>query len=256
MSNFGDYARYYDLLYKDKNYEAEADYVNGVLEGAWGQGRRRAQPLSLLDLGCGTGRHAEVLARRGYDVLGVDRSTNMLEAARKRVTASDRLEFAHGDVRSLDLGRRFDCVVSLFHVLSYQTSNEDATGMLRTAASHLAPDGLFLCDFWYGPAVLTERPSVRVKRFESEEAEVIRIAEPRMDSGEDVVTVSYSILIRERSSDRVQQLSEEHRMRYFFLPEIDLLLDGAGLRRIVAQEWLSGRALGFDTWNAVVVARR
>jgi hypothetical protein len=96
---------------------------------------------------------------------------------------------------------------------------------------------------------------VRVKRLESEEVEVIRIAEPEMEPSENVVTVKYSVFVRDRSSLRTDTFSEEHRMRYFSLPELELLFRSAGLRFLVAQEWLTGRPLAFDTWSAVVVAQ-
>ena len=72
-----DYAAAYDDLYQDKDYVAECDLIERVFE-TYGQGPTRR----VLDLGCGTGGHAVILAKRGYDVVGVDRSPEMLERAR------------------------------------------------------------------------------------------------------------------------------------------------------------------------------
>ena len=66
MAIFGDYARYYNLLYRDKDYAGETDFVLGTLH------RAGTTPQSLLDLGCGTGRHALEMATRGLAVTGVD----------------------------------------------------------------------------------------------------------------------------------------------------------------------------------------
>jgi len=68
MTIFGDYARYYDVLYQDKDYAGEADFVLSCLV------RRQGEPRTLLDLGCGTGRHGLEMARRGVSVTGVDMS--------------------------------------------------------------------------------------------------------------------------------------------------------------------------------------
>ena len=69
---FGLYGRYYDLLYQDKDYAAEADYVDRLI-------RRFVEPAQhALELGCGTGRHAVGLAERGLSVTGVERSNQMM----------------------------------------------------------------------------------------------------------------------------------------------------------------------------------
>src|SRR6202021_2412457 len=89
-----------------------------------------------------------------------------------------RLTFSSGDIRNYRAGKRFDVVAALFHVMSYQTSNEDLLAAMVTAKEHLTPEGIFIFDYWYAPAVLTQQPSIRVKRMESDRLEVTRIAEP------------------------------------------------------------------------------
>src|SRR4051812_7343072 len=137
MSVFGAYSQYYDLLYKDKDYRGEADYVCSLIE------RHHPGARAVLDLGCGTGRHALLLAENGYRMTGVDRSPEMLATANAQLASADsasaaRLassgaapEFREGDVRSVRVGQRFDVVVSLFHVMSYQTSNADLQAAFR-----------------------------------------------------------------------------------------------------------------------------
>lgn len=85
MSIFGDYARYYNLLYQDKEYAAETEFILECLT------RYGGMPATLLDLGCGTGRHALEMARRGVCVTGVDMSATMLEMGRQLQAASPDL---------------------------------------------------------------------------------------------------------------------------------------------------------------------
>jgi predicted TPR repeat methyltransferase len=73
------YAEVYDAIYHDKDYATECDLVERVLSANAAAPMRR-----ILDLGCGTGRHADLLAERGYEVVGVDRSPHMIEQARAR----------------------------------------------------------------------------------------------------------------------------------------------------------------------------
>ena len=164
MSVFEDYARYYDLLYRDKNYGGEVDFIDSLIK------KHVPGAESILELGCGTGGHAEYLAKRGYTVHGIDISDDMLRmAARRHVGFSPELQgktkFEKGDVRTARLGRKFDVVLSLFHVMSYQTTNEDILAAFQTAREHLNKGGIFLFDCWYGPAVLTDRPEVREKEW-------------------------------------------------------------------------------------------
>ncbi len=112
-----DYAAAYDDLYQDKDYVAECDLIERVFE-MYGQGPTRR----VLDLGCGTGGHAVILAKRGYDVVGVDRSPEMLAHARA-LGSSARFEL--GEIASVDLGETFDAALMMFAVLGYQVGNAD-----------------------------------------------------------------------------------------------------------------------------------
>src|SRR4051812_48823482 len=134
MSVFAAYSRYYDLLYRDKDYAAEARYVHELVQ------QHHPAARTMLDLGCGTGRHAQLLSQHGYALTGVDLSEEMLKVAR---AASPALGFVQGDVRTVRLGKTFDVVASLFHVMSYQTTNADLCAALDTIREHLAPGGLF-----------------------------------------------------------------------------------------------------------------
>lgn len=255
MKVFGNYARYYDLIYTDKDYTAESRYIHELLQV------HAPHAKTVLDLGCGTGRHDVLLTEQGYHVHGVDMSEQMLTEAERRRSElnpciSELLSFSYGDVRNVRLEQEFDAVVSLFHVMSYQTSNEDLLSAFQTAASHLKSGGVFLFDCWYGPAVLTDRPEVRVKRLEDEVIEVVRIAEPEMHANENIVNVNYQILIRDKASEAVKVLRETHRMRYLFKPEVELLLKNSGFKMEGCCEFLTDREPGFNTWSVCFIGRK
>src|SRR5260370_490677 len=133
---FDAYSAYYDLLYQDKDYEAETAYVLNLLS-------RHAKGLrNVLDLGCGSGRHAVCMAQRGVEVAGVELSESMYARAVATRSALDpeiarRMDLTLGDARTVRTGRRYDAVTALFHVASYQTSNADLALFLATAAAHL-----------------------------------------------------------------------------------------------------------------------
>ena len=185
------YADAYDLIYRDKDYGAECDLIERVLQN-YGKSTR-----SVLDLGCGTGNHAFPLAERGYEVVGVDRSPEMLAHARgKSVNASTngRLVFKQGDIRAVELRRNFDAVLMMFAVLGYELDNVDVLSALRNARRHVRSDGIFVFDVWYGPAVLRERPSQRIKVIPGEDGgQILRVTSGELDTNRQLCNVHYHV---------------------------------------------------------------
>jgi SAM-dependent methyltransferase len=254
MSVFGNYSKYYDLLYKDKDYTAEAKHVNEVLQKCLPGAK------SILELGCGTGAHAVHLIKNGYTIHGVDVSEAMLARAEKNKknldpSLSRHLSFSIGDIRDVRLKSMYDAVIALFHVISYLPENEDIQAVLSTVRSQLKKGGIFLFDCWYGPAVLTEKPEVREKQFEDDRYKIIRKAEPKMIANANIVEVKYQLLAEDKANGRIEKIEETHRMRYLFKPEIEMFFSSAGIQIVDFFEWMTGREPGFDTWSVCFVGR-
>ncbi|HEY3057848.1 MAG TPA: class I SAM-dependent methyltransferase [Chloroflexota bacterium] len=242
-----EYAAAYDALYEDKDYFAECAQVEDAFQ-LHGIGPVRR----VLDLGCGTGGHAVILAERGYQVVGVDRSPAMLERARQRASSA---RFELGEIAGLDLGETFDAVLMMFAVLGYHAANVDVQAALEAVRRHLKPGGLFLCDVWYGPAVLHEGPSERVKVIGAADNQMIRVASGQLDTRHHICTVRYH-LWRLEHGQLAAEIREQHRMRYFFPLELEFLLSAARLEliRLGAFPKLEDEPNN-DTWNVGVVAR-
>lgn len=250
MAIFDLYARYYDLLYRDKDYTGEAEYIHSLIQ------KHRPGAKKILELGSGTGKHACLLAAKGYEIHGVERSEEMLARAQALAKDNPRVEFTQGDIRDVRIpGKRFDVVISLFHVFSYQTSNADLEAAFATAREHLADDGVLIFDTWYGPAVLTDRPAVRVKRIEDETIQVTRLAEPALYPATNTVDVNYQVFIREKGKETVHETRETHRMRYLFTPEVEYFMQKTGFEMARSEEWMTGREPSFETWGVCFVAK-
>jgi SAM-dependent methyltransferase len=255
MKEFEQYARYYDLLYSDKDYAAEVAYLHSLLQ------RYASGTSTILELGCGTGMHAALLADAGYKIHGIDASKPMLTAANRRLAElrqdkNRTLSFSLGDARTYRAEHTFDAVIALFHVVSYQTTNEDLRATFNTAKTHLKPGGVFVFDCWYGPAVLSDRPVVRIKRLEDDAAQMTRIAEPILFPNENRVDVEYEIYVRDKKTGAVKNIAETHHMRYLFAPEVDQLFAAHGMKCLLSEEWMTGKKIGFDTWSVCFVGRR
>lgn len=252
MIQFSDiYSQYYDLIYKDKPYKAEAEYINSLIL------EHKKDTKEILELGCGTGRYTELFCDFGYFVYGVDMSLEMLGIAeQRRIGREDRLRFTHSKIQDLDMDKKFDVIVALFHVMSYQTSNEDLIKAFQVARKHLVDGGLFIFDFWYGPAVLTNPPVVRIKRVENEQIKVIRIAEPTIYPQSNTVDVNYNIFIKDKVDNSIMEIKEVHRMRYFFDTELELICNMVGLEIVGKYKWLSRESPNFDSWYVVWKTRK
>jgi len=243
---FHAYSRYYDLLYRDKDYAAEVNYIVSLFERFSVSGKR------LLEFGSGTGKHGRLLAKRGYEVTGIERSAEMVAQAE----AAPGFSCQQGDICTVHLGKTFDVVLSLFHVVSYQTTNDAAQAVFERAAEHLQAGGLFVFDVWYSPAVYAQKPEVRVKRMADEAIEITRIAEPVLHPNENRVDVNYTIFARSMASRAVEVMTEIHPMRHFSLLDLDLLAQMNGFAVVGTEEFLTSSMPSEKTWSVCLILKK
>jgi SAM-dependent methyltransferase len=244
------YAHLYDSIYAEKNYKRECDEIIAAFE-RFGDGAVR----TVLDLGCGTGNHALLLASRGYDVTGVDLSAEMLAIAREKADgARAGICYVAGDVRYVDAHGPYDAALLMFAVLGYQHTNGDVRAAFSNIRRHLRPGGLLIFDAWYGPGVLADPPTSRTRVIETMLGAVARKASSEMDARRHLCTVRYELVPGEGSE--VPESAETHTVRYFFPMELEMYLESCGFRLL--------RMGPFDdpehdpderTWNVHVVAQ-
>jgi SAM-dependent methyltransferase len=244
--SFNLYSAYYDLLYADKDYASECKYVDELIKS------HVHGPSSILELGSGTGIHGTMLADAGYLVRGIEKSPEMVARSRTHQNFSCEV----GDIVDFVVDSKYDVALSLFHVVSYVTSNEDLASLFSGVFNHLKSEGLFIFDFWFTPAVLSESPSVRVKRMSNSTWDILRIAEPEADHILNTVDVKYSIFVTDRSTNTIHSFEEHHKMRHFSLPEINIFAENAGFKMIHAEEFMSKSAPSDLTWGVMVVLQK
>jgi len=248
-----EYADAYDDLYRDKDYGKECELIDRLLR-SYGSASIR----TLLDLGCGTGSHALPLSERGYVVVGVDRSENMIQSARKKAAGQQidgNATFHEGDIRSFQLEHSFDASLLMFAVLGYQLENTDVLAALRTARKHTRSGGLLIFDVWYGPAVLRQGPSDRVKSIKTGSGQILRLASGQLDAQHHLCRVDYRLWRIEE--DRLTgETAETHLMRFFFPLELNLFLECCGFAPIRLGAFPQfDREPDETTWNVCGVAR-
>ncbi|MCX6570924.1 MAG: methyltransferase domain-containing protein [Candidatus Aminicenantes bacterium] len=252
MTVFGEtYANQYDELVRDKDYRGECDLIEDVFR-LYGHGEIH----TLVDFGCGTGNHSIPLAQRGYQVTGVDLSSEMLCVARKKSSeVGASVNWIEGDVRNVQVGGPFDAGLFMYAVFGYLLLNEDVMAALSNARCHIRSGGLLTFDIWYGPAVLTIKPSDRVKIVPVTDGKVIRIVTSRLDTRHHSCQVHYHLW--QLTGDHVEAESEElHTVRYFFPLELELMLSQSGFALVSLTAFPSlDRPADETTWNVLGVAR-
>jgi hypothetical protein len=143
----------------------------------------------------------------------------------------------------------------MFAVLGYQLENRDVLAALRTARKHLHAGGLFIFDVWYGPAVLCQGPSERVKVIPTDRCQILRVASGELDIQRHLCKVSYR-LWKIEGERLAGQTEETHRMRYFFPLELDLFLESSGFIPVRLGAFPEfDRDPDTTTWNALALAR-
>lgn len=218
-----EYASAYDVMYADKNNAAECDAISNLIKRF-----SKGKVSKILDLGCGTGRHAVEFAACGFDVTGVDFSEAMLNRARLRPrTGSGAVDFLQGDARTYRSATPFDAVLMNFNVLGYMNSNDDFTAALTTARTNLRKGGIFVADFWYGPAVVIDPPGERMREIVAGETKFLRYSRGIHEQNHQRIRISIRVI--ELKGPQVRADTEEvHVMRYFFPLELDLALRSHG----------------------------
>jgi SAM-dependent methyltransferase len=139
-----DVAEIWDAVYqgRGRDYAAEAREVAAVVRG------RRPDAAALLDVACGTGEHLRHFAGMFGHVEGVELSADMIAVGRRR---SPRLALHQADMRSFDLGRRFDAVTCLFSSIGHMRTAADLDAAVARFAGHLNPGGVLVVEPWWFP---------------------------------------------------------------------------------------------------------
>lgn len=245
---FENYANYYDLLYSDKDYDAEIEYIHKVIRSHISKGNK------IIEFGSGTGIHGNKLTDLGYDVEGVELSKNMVNFAQK----SNKFNLFQGDMTSYVSSNagKFDVALSLFHVVSYLHKDSDLNNFFKNAYLHLKENGILIFDIWFSPAVEHTPPELRIKKMKNSDFEIIRIAEPKIHDLEKVVDVNFTIFSKYCDSPKWDMFQETHKMRHFSLSEIENYSDNNNFKIIKKEEFMTSKKLDESVWGACFVLQK
>jgi len=249
MSSFKDYSSYYDLLNKEKNYRAETQFIHELIQ-SW-----KPNSKKILNLGCGTGKHDLLLAELGYELVSVDISETMIEIAKSQ-NPHPNIDYWVGDVRNYQIDQTFDVVISLFHVMSYQTTEKDLFNSFRTVQKHLTSKGIFIFDCWYGPGVVADPPKHVKRNVEDQNIKVQRKTTPFQIPEKNIVKVQFEVTVEEKNTSIKNVFEEIHPMRYWFNEEIQSIASQSGLSRVEYYKWMTLKKPIYKDWYIVNILKK
>lgn len=253
MSEDEFYALYYDLLYSHRDVKSEVDFLERAFR------EYSIKPVkSVIDIGCGTGLHSIELAKRGYQVLGVDVSEAMIKRARGKIGALENIAFIVADARKLRLSEKYDAAIAMYGVVSYCTSDDDLLDFLKGIRNSLVEGGIFIFDTWNMLGVLEKRvyyetPSTHFRKSEN----MLAVKEElwRIDVLEQVATADISWSVIDLRSGFVDVRSYSLKLRLFTLRELEHFLSDAGFEVAAVFEDYFFKPVTESSSELVVVAR-
>ncbi len=232
MTMFSESTHLYDFIYGElKDYVGEAAKIAQIL-GRFAPGARR-----LLDVGCGTGRHASLLAaEHGYEVDGLDVEAGFLDIARERCPQGS---FFRGDMASFDLGRRYDAVLCLFSSIGYVKTLERVWSAARSLARHLERGGVAVIEPWFAPDDF-HAGSLYVHTVDRPDLKICRMS--RSEVRGRISWLEFHYLVGDARG--IRHLREEHELGLFTKEEMIGALETAGFAEVEFDpQGLTGRGL-------------
>jgi len=221
----------YDLIYGAfKNYFAEASALAGLLRERHPAGR------TVLDVGCGTGEHARLLAaEHGFLVDGLDINPGFTQRAAARHPYG---RFYHADMRDFRLPQRYDAVVCLFGSIGYVLTVETLQQTLHNFRAHLADQGVVFVEPWFEPTAMQDGYEV-THSAESTDLRVVRRSRTELAGRVSRLHFVYRV----ETADGVRTFNEIHELGLFTVAEMLEGFRAAGLAAEYDATGLTGRGL-------------
>jgi ubiquinone/menaquinone biosynthesis C-methylase UbiE len=247
MPEYHELAKYYDLMNREYvPYPKHFSFIEGAFE------KYQMKVSKILDLACGTGTHSIHFAKRGYEVVGIDLSKDMLDVARQKAkTEGVRAEFLEGDIRDLRFDRGFDVVLCINQAAMFCTSHSDIEGLIISAKKALMEGGVLIIDFlsWYSTSEGLNKESAH-----SEGLEIECFRKEKYDEMRQVLIDDATYFVTEGGV--ISRFESHHEARIFYPQEMLFYLTSIGSFEILGLHecWnLEGPPIGP---YLVVVARR
>lgn len=247
MSGYGDFAYYYDVLTENVDYESRCDYIYNLLaDNGVGKG-------ILLDLACGTGTLSLLLEEKGFDVIGVDASEDMLtQAQEKKMEQDSGTIFLCQKMEELDLFGTINAAVCTLDSINHVTDEEKVREIIRRVSLFMEDKGIFVFDV---NTPYKHREILGNNTYVYDMDEVYCVWQNETDENM-LTTVSLDIFERDEEEDTYYKYSEQFQERGYELSFLETLLKENKFELIGIYEEMTTATVKDNTERAVFVARK
>ncbi len=243
MESYTSFARVYDLFMDNVPYEMWCEYLTTILA------ENGIESGLILDLGCGTGKLTRLMEKKGYDMIGVDNSFEMLDIARE--SECENILYLMQDMREFELYGTVRAIYSACDSLNYILEEEELLTVFRLVNNYLDPGGLFVFDI---NTPFKYQELLAENTFAETRDEGSFIWENYYDEEEKINEYDLTLYIEEEDG-RFSRYQEVHYQKCYELPVIKGLLQEAGLEFVAAYDAYSKNPVAEDSEKITIVAR-
>lgn len=246
MEAYTSFAEVYDTFMDNVPYEEWADYLEerlkeyGVKDGL------------VLELGCGTGSMTELLAEKGYDMIGVDNSEDMLEIAmEKRIESGHDILYLLQNMQEFELYGTVKAVVSVCDSVNYITEKAELEEVFRLVNNYLDPQGIFIFDF---NTEYKYREILGNQVIAEDREECSFIWENYYDHTSMINEYELTLFVQEED-DLYRKYQESHFQKAYTLRDIRSMIEASGLKFVTAYDAYTQMAPMHNSERITVIAR-
>ncbi len=252
MDAYTGFARVYDLFMDNIPYGEWSEYLAGLLE------EYGVKDGLVLDLACGTGTLTRLLSKRGYDMIGVDVSGDMLEIAMERQedevgqeASAPQILYLQQDMREFELYGTVGAIVSICDSMNYLLEYEDLVQVLRLANNYLDPGGVFIFDL---NTPYKYREILGEQTIAENREEGSFIWENYFDEETQVNEYDLTLFVREEDG-RYRKYEETHYQRAYGLDTVKQAVAEAGMELAAAYDAFTHDAPSAESERIYIIVR-
>lgn len=248
MEAYTSFAEVYDTFMDNVPYEEWASYLHGILK------EYGIRDGLVLELGCGTGSMTELLAGKGYDMIGVDNSEDMLELAmEKRMKSGHDILYLLQDMQEFELYGTVRAVVSVCDSINYVTDEEELVEVFRLVNNYLDPRGIFIFDF---NTEYKYREILGDQVIAEEREECSFIWDNYYADDEKINEYELTLFVQSQEDPELyRRYQEVHYQKAYTLKQIKSLIEKSGLRYIAAYDAYTKKAPLHTSERICVIAQ-